>query len=291
MSIVPQQIEITPNWQNYLDLENDILPYLQIPTGTLSDAKTQQLQDVLDAACWWAQDYLGLPIAPTTFFRRFDGYEGFGGSTVVLPYAPVLEVPTVVEYWGASGSRTDTSCSISANSPVVGDPATIGTDVGSYVSGLGIPNGAIIETVNPGVNFTLNVEANITLTPATLVVASGHVLALQTPQNQGNSDMFTLDAINGIIIRSYLGLLQRPTFPGLKNIEVTWTAGYNPVPRHWIMATKELVKYWWDNTQQASRTFVPRGVDYDAPGQHPLWPAVPDRVSLMFQTAKRIGFA
>ena len=94
-----------------------------------------------------------------------------------------------------------------------------------------------------------------------------------------------------IITRSYLGLLARPFFPGLKNVEVTWVAGFNPIPRHWIMATKELVKYWWENTQTTSRTFQPHS-DYDNPEQrYALWPAVPDHISMMFQSAIQVGIA
>lgn len=214
------QIETTPQWQNYLDLNNDVKPYLQFPTGAApTDA---QMQDVIDAACWWAQDTLGRPLAPTQFARRFDGYSGFGGSRIDLPYYPVLGVPTVTEYWGSSGP---------------------------------------------------------------------HVLTLQTPEAQGGSDMYQLDAIRGIITRSFLGLMQRPFFPGLKNVEVTWTAGFNPIPRHWLLATKELVKWWWSNTQQASRSFHGGGPQaYDeVPVNGSLWPAIPDRIAVMFETGQQIG--
>lgn len=214
------QIESTPDWLSYIDLSNDVKPYLMIPSTDVT--RDAVLQDIIDAACWWAQDYLSRPIAPTTFFRRFNGYSGFGGSMIMLPYAPVLAVPTVTETWGNSGQ---------------------------------------------------------------------HVLTLQTPESQGGSDMFTLDAINGIITRSYLGLLARPFFPGLKNVEVTWTAGYNPIPRHWILATKELVKYWWENTQTASRTFQPHNEYDNVNDRYALWPAVPDRISLMFQSALSVGLA
>jgi len=215
-------VETSPVWQSYIDLANDAKPYLQIPsTDTTRDAV---LQDVIDAACWWAQDTLGRPIPPTTFQRRFSGFSGFGGSHLALPYYPVIvdatHPITVTEYWGASGP---------------------------------------------------------------------HTLTLQTPATQGGSDMFQLDALRGIITRSYLGLLQRPFFPGLGNVEVTWTAGYNPIPRHWIMATKELVKYWWENTQTASRTFQPHNEYDNAADRYALWPAVPDRIALMFATAAQVG--
>ncbi len=216
------QDEITPQWQSYIDLANDIKPYLQIPaTDTTRDG---ELQDLIDAACAWAQDTLGRPIAPTTFFRRFSGWTGLNGAYISLPYYPVLQTPTamtVVEYWGSSGP---------------------------------------------------------------------HTLVEQTPAAQGGSDMYTLDALRGQVIRSFMGLVPRPWFPGLRNIEITWSAGFNPVPRHWVMATKELVKYWWVNTQQSSRSFVKDGEGYgQQSADYALWPAVPDRISLMFQTAIQVG--
>lgn len=289
MSFGPPLIESPPEWQTYLDLTYDIKPYLQIPLSDTS--RDTDLQLVTDAACWWAQDYLSQPIAPTTFFRRFNGYSGFGGSTIDLPYAPVLDVPTVIEYWGASGSRTDQNCAVTQGSATVTDGACLSTDVGSFVSGQGLPNGCVILSVDPGVSFVLSLPATASVNPASLVVSAGHVLALQTPQQQGGSDMFTLDAPRGIIIRSYLGLLQRPTFPGLKNIEVTWTAGRSPIPRHWLLATKELVKWWWVNTQQASRSFKPAGEYDESAGHYGLWPGVPDRISMMFSTALHVGLA
>lgn len=216
------QLEQTPVWQNYIDLDNDVKPYLQIePYDTSRDVV---LQGMIDSACWWAQDKLGQPIAPTEFFRRFSGYSGWGGSQIVLPYKPVLAVPTVVEYWGASGA---------------------------------------------------------------------HTLTLQTPASQGGSDMYQLDAIEGILTRSYLGLLQRPWFPGLRNVEVTWTAGYNPVPPPWQDATKALVKFWWTNRQEVARSIRnPQVGQYDqSQGRYAVYLGVPDEIANEFSTGGQIGIA
>ena len=217
-------IETPPVWQSYLDIANDVKPYLQIPAT--DTARDSDIRDIIDAACWWAQDTLGRPIAPTTFFRRFNGYTGWGGSNIALPYYPVLGTPTVTEYWGVSGA---------------------------------------------------------------------HPLTLQTPAAQGGSDMFQLDALRGIITRSYLGLLQRPFFPGLKNVEVTWTAGFNPIPRHWILATKELVKFWWVNTQQSSRSFrasVNEGYDQNAAVKYYDGAlGVPEDIASKFRGASQVGIA
>jgi hypothetical protein len=216
----------TVAWENFIDVANDVKRWLQIPsTDTTRD---NDLQDLTDAACWWIQDQLGQPVAPTRFFRRFNGYSGWGGSIIELPYYPVLADPpwsiTVVEYWGASGP---------------------------------------------------------------------HTLTQQTPESQGNSDMFTLDPLKGHIIRSYLGLLARPTFPGLKNIEVTWTAGRNPIPPPLKLAAREYVKYWWDNTQQASRGVRLRDGYGDAGSDqyYDDWPGVEAKIKVLLRPYMQVGLS
>ena len=180
------QIETTPVWQNYLDLNNDVKPYLQIPVGSV--ASDTLLQGIIDMSCTFVQNYLGRPIAPTEFFRRFSGYwgTGNGGAYISLPYYPVLSVASVVEYWGSSGP---------------------------------------------------------------------HTLAEQTPASQGTQDVYSMDYLRGYVIRAFMGLVARPFFPGLRNIEVTWTAGYNPVPPDIKFATLKLIRHVWQSDQQASRTF------------------------------------
>lgn len=211
-------VESVPSWVSYLDLQNDVKPFMQFPpTDTASDV---MLQDTIDTACYWVQDYLGRPVAPTQFFRRYSGWGV--GAVINLPYYPILSITSVVEWWGANGP--------------------------------------------------------ITLTE-------------QIPSNQGSQQVYQLDAIHGQIIRSFTGLVARPFFPGLRNIEVNWTAGYNPIPRPIIMATRELIHWWWANTQQASRSFTPGAGQYGEQqgGQHPLWPAVPDRVTTLLQTFDQIS--
>ena len=212
------QTETSPVWQSYLDLANDVKPFMQWAAG--SSTQDQQLQNTIDAACWWAQDFLGRPIAPTTFFRRFNGYTGWGGCYIDLPYSPVLGVPIVTEYWGASGP---------------------------------------------------------------------HTLTLQTPESQGGSDMFTLDSLRGVLTRSFLGLQLRPTFPGLANIEVTWQAGYNPIPPPWRRATLKLVKHWWDCDHQAITTVFQR--QEGEPFRPEYMPLVPNDIEQAFATAVQVGIA
>lgn len=216
---IPAQNDSPAVWQNYLDMTNDVKPFLQWPSG--SSTQDQLLQSTIDAACDWVQDYLGRPIAPTTFFRRFSGWSGMNGAYLSLPYYPVLDLISVNEWWGTSGE---------------------------------------------------------------------HSLTEQTPANQGGQDVYQLVPLQGLIVRTFTGLVQRPWFPGSRNVEVTWVAGYNPVPPRWRRGTLLLIRYWWTTTQQANRAFRSQ---QDYPGQegmqHVAWPAVPDDIAQMFQTGLQVG--
>jgi hypothetical protein len=198
------QLEVTPPWSSYLDLENDVKPWLQ--DNTINEAaQNAKLEMVIDDVCVWIQSYLGRPIAPTTFTRRFSGWSGWNGAVIALPYYPVLATPKVVEWWGTSGP---------------------------------------------------------------------HELIEQTPEVQGGGEMFQLVPLTGQIVRSFQGLVQRPFFPGLRNIEVQWEAGYNPVPPDIKMATLRQIAHEWRKEQQASRSApAPAGAEpeYGGPmmGLHP----------------------
>jgi hypothetical protein len=72
------------------------------------------------------------------------------------------------------GGRTDASCGTTSGSPAVTDTAILSTDLGKNVSGPGIPSGTVIQTVTPGVGFTM----------CQVVPASGNnVLATQAAVN------------------------------------------------------------------------------------------------------------
>jgi hypothetical protein len=214
-----QLAEQVPQWSNYVTLPDDVKPYLQYPVGDVSRDST--MQALVDAACYWVQDYLGQPVAPTLFFRRFDGWSGYSGAYITLPYAPILQypaLPVIVEWWGSNGPQN---------------------------------------------------------------------IVLQTPESQqAGSQCYQLSALQGRITRTFAGLVARPWFPGLQNVEVEWWAGYNPIPPTIRFATLELIKYWWTNTQQASRT-GPRGSSDYGGSIEPnagLYPGVPNRVTEMLQS-------
>ncbi len=105
------------------------------------------------------------------------------------------------------------------------------------------------------------------------------------------------NAIEGVQIDYSIGLLRRvfagyswprPFFPGSRNIEITYVAGFNPVPADVWEKTVQLVAYIWRNSQQASRSGgpAPRGMD-DFGGIEPttgLWPGVPNHIAAVFES-------
>lgn len=209
-----------PTWQTYLDWSADIKPYLQIDsTNTQFDG---QLPDITALACVWVQNYLSRPVAPTTFFRRYDGAGGWNSAHIFLPYWPILSIQSVVEFWGSSGP---------------------------------------------------------------------HTLTEQTPENQGTSDMYQVDPVVGRITRTFRGNVQRPWFPGARNVEITWTAGFDPVPIDIRVATKEYAAYWWRNTQEAPRTSPLTLNEYDPAPTNSLWPAVPNRVTALLEPYLQLNVA
>lgn len=86
----------------------------------------------------------------------------------------------------------------------------------------------------------------------------------------------------------------KPFFPGSRNIEFTYIAGFNPIPPDIWIGTVELVAHWWRNTQQASRSFTPSS-EYDpgqdAQGANGLWEGVPYRIVGLFDPYKKIAIA
>lgn len=212
---------LSPAWQNYLDLQNDVKPWLQLATGpTQYDAN---LQVIIDGICTWAQQYLGRPIAPTLYNRRFDGWSGWNGAYIELPYYPVLEIVECVEWWGGSGP---------------------------------------------------------------------HNLQEQTPTNQ--VDGFQCDYLTGTLTRVFPGLVQKPWFPGSRNIQVIWKAGYQPLPGDIKIATLEDIAHWYRNTQQAAANGFGGAIGgasaYDPEQQNNgLWVGTPYRVAGILDAYKQQG--
>ena len=102
MTIVANANARSRTWDNYVDVYDDVLPWMQIPST--DDANPYEIQNITlitSAVCQWAQKRLGKPIAPKLFQYYFDG-DGYS-TTIMLPYPPVLEIVSVIEYWGTGG--------------------------------------------------------------------------------------------------------------------------------------------------------------------------------------------
>ena len=202
-------------WNNYIDLDHDVKPYLQFPSSFTENDTLLQL--VTDYVCQESQQVMGKPVAPTSFFGRFDGWTGWNGAYLMLPYYPVLQVTEVVEWWGTNG-----------------------------------PN----------------------------------ILQEQTPENQVWG--FNLDARTGTLTRVFPGLVQMPWFPGARSIEITWTAGYNPVPAMFKLPALEIIREWWAATQQASRSGQFRSEDALV-AETNTYAGLPRRVRSTFFANAQIG--
>lgn len=207
----------SPTWKNYVDINADVKPYLQYPaTDTARDVT---LQYVIDFVCQESQRLLGKPVPATPFFFRFDGWSGWNGAYLMLPYYPILEVQAVTEWWGTSGP---------------------------------------------------------------------HVLTESTPENQ--VDGFQVSYRTGMLIRVYPGNIQKPWFPGSRSIEVTWTAGYNPIPAMYKVPALEIIAEWWRETQQASRSSVaPSGYQDIVNDTSDTYAGLPRRVREVFASQAQVG--
>ena len=103
-----------------------------------------------------------------------------------------------------------------------------------------------------------------------------------TPQNPVEG--VQLDYRTGQIMRVFAGYSwPRPFYPGSRNIEVTYVAGYDPVPHNVWMATVNLVAYWWRNWYQASRTFTKTPANSNNQANVDLWPGVPNEIAQVFE--------
>jgi hypothetical protein len=202
----------------YLDVTLDVKPWLQMkPTDTTMDAN---LSRIVKMACNWVQKYLGRPVARKQFDYRFDGWSGWSGTSIMLPWYPVLNVVSVTEYWGVSGP---------------------------------------------------------------------HNLVESTPTNQ--VDGWQCEWLTGRLVRVFPGNVQKPFFPGSRNVEVVWEAGYNPIPGDIEVATLEMIAHWFRNTQQQSalRPGLRMGDEAEPMETGPLWTGVPFRVIDLLEPYVQIG--
>lgn len=103
-------------------------------------------------------------------------------------------------------------------------------------------------------------------------ISGPHVLTESTPTDQ--TDGFQCEYPTGALKRVFQGLVQKPWFPGTDNIWVTFDAGFNPEPPAARLMTLEAIKWYWDNTQQLSRSRPQAQEPWDKPDVSQFWGSV-----------------
>ena len=110
-----------------------------------------------------------------------------------------------------------------------------------------------------------------------------------TPENP--VDGVQVNYLTGELGRVFAGYSwSRPFFPGRRNVEVTYIAGYNPIPPVLWMATVDLIKYIWVNTQQAAAINKNDIYSSDDTGSA-LWAGVPYRIQSWIAPYRRLVIA
>jgi hypothetical protein len=120
-------------------------------------------------------------------------------------------------------------------------------------------------------------------------IAGPFTLTESTPTQQ--VDGWQCEYETGKLARVFPGNVPKPWFPGVRNIEIVWSAGYNPVPPQARLATLELVAHWFRSGQQqgAIHTATGEARSGNTPGP---WGEVPERITDMLgNTFFRIGMA
>lgn len=104
----------------------------------------------------------------------------------------------------------------------------------------------------------------------------------ETPGNNG-FDGVSIDYGTSLMVRTFAGGWPRPYFPGLRNIEVIYVAGFNPLPPDVWEATADLVAYKWRMSQEAPSWFRNSNDEYGGQQSNPLFPGVPNRIAEVFE--------
>lgn len=105
-----------------------------------------------------------------------------------------------------------------------------------------------------------------------------------------------IDYATGRIMRTFAGYSwPRTFFPGSRNIEVKYRAGYNPTPPDIWVATMEMVAHWWRNVfQEGGLKAAGTGAanEYDPlVTTAGLWQGVPNRIVGLLSLYRRVGIA
>ncbi|MFC0438759.1 hypothetical protein [Kutzneria buriramensis] len=114
---------------------------------------------------------------------------------------------------------------------------------------------------------------------------SAFLLTEQPLGAQMNAFAFTVDYTTGQLLRRTFGGQAARFAIGDKNIKVSYTAGLTTVAYNIRLGTLELLRHWWQLTQQGRRPT--RGGGDGGDGHVPTGFAVPDRVVELLQPQRR----
>jgi hypothetical protein len=92
-------------------------------------------------------------------------------------------------------------------------------------------------------------------------------------------------------MRTFDGTWPRPFFPGSRNIEYTYVAGFNPIPPDIWEATIDFVAYKWRMTQESPRWFGQSQNEFGGQQTDQLYPGIPNRIAEVFESYRLPGFA
>ena len=101
-------IGASQTYPTYLDVDEQVVPWLQFQGLTLTTQTKAVLQLITDSVCTQAQRFIGGPIgptqySPTTGIGMFDGSAGLLSGYIMLPRYPVVTITKLVEYRGGTG--------------------------------------------------------------------------------------------------------------------------------------------------------------------------------------------
>lgn len=102
----------TQTFATYVDLEEQVQPWLQLGGQLLTSTNKQALELIVDSVCTQAQRFIGGPIAPTQYgpttgIGTFDGSGGLQSGYIMLPRYPVVSVTKVIEWRGGTGGTEE----------------------------------------------------------------------------------------------------------------------------------------------------------------------------------------
>ncbi len=123
------------------------------------------------------------------------------------------------------------------------------------------------------------------LVKATEWQSTGGPINLPECTPETNVEGIQIDYATSRVMRTFGYNWPKPFFPGSRNIEITYQAGFNPIPPDIWEATMELIMWKWRNSQQPARTEVLAGSDFsDTGASDGLFPGMPNRIAEVFDT-------